>query len=116
VEEERGGPAGPHLDLEVIRVEAGMPTASFCELIGMPERTWRRHQCRARADRATKGPWPRPVRASVSMTSRSRSRVSRSRMTVGVIVVEVRVMEQLWVVGTIASGCRRDTSEVARGP
>ena len=42
-----------------------MPTARFCSLIGMPERTWRRHQSRARADRATEGPWPRPVRARV---------------------------------------------------
>jgi putative transposase len=33
----------------VIRVEAGMPTTKFCALIGVPERTWRRHQARARA-------------------------------------------------------------------
>src|SRR5450759_2262391 len=47
-----------------------MPTARFCFLIGMPERTWRRHQARARADRATKGPWPRPVRARVRDAAR----------------------------------------------
>ena len=47
-----------------------MPTSRFCELIGMPERTWRRHQARARADRATKGPWPRPVRARVRDAAR----------------------------------------------
>ena len=27
MEEERGGPAGPFEDLEVVRTEAGMPTA-----------------------------------------------------------------------------------------
>ena len=34
VEEERGGPAGPFEDLEVIRLEAGMPTSRFCKLTG----------------------------------------------------------------------------------
>jgi putative transposase len=48
----------------VIRVEAGMSTARFCRLIDMPERTWRRWQAKARADRGSKGPWPRPARAS----------------------------------------------------
>ena len=60
MEEVRGGPAGPFEDLEVIRVEAGMPTARFCRLIGVPERTWRRRQ--ARATQRPKGPWPQPVR------------------------------------------------------
>ena len=32
----------------MIRVEAGMPTTRFCSVIGVPERTWRRHQARAR--------------------------------------------------------------------
>lgn len=62
MEEERGGPAGPFEDLEVIRVEAGMPTARFCRLIGVPERTWRRRQARARAAHRPKGPWPQPAR------------------------------------------------------
>jgi hypothetical protein len=44
-----------------IRGEAGMPTARFCRLIGMSERTWRRRQARARAGYAAKGPWPAPV-------------------------------------------------------
>lgn len=39
-----------------------MPTTRFCELIGMPERTWRRWQTKARAEQPPKGPWPRPVR------------------------------------------------------
>src|SRR5450830_1500257 len=47
-----------------------MPTARFWSLIGMPERTWRRHQARARADRATKGPWPRPARTRVRDAAR----------------------------------------------
>src|SRR5665648_365934 len=62
LEEERGGPPGPFEDLEVVRLGAGMPTSRFCALIGMPERTWRRHQARARAARPVKGPWPRPAR------------------------------------------------------
>ena len=41
MEEIRGGPVGPFEDLEVIRVEAGMPTVRFCTLIGVPERTYR---------------------------------------------------------------------------
>lgn len=64
MEEERGGPVGPFEDLEVIRVEAGMPTARFCALIGVPERTWRRWQSKARHAKTPKGPWPTPVRAS----------------------------------------------------
>src|SRR5665648_677101 len=45
-------------DLKVIRLSAGMPTSRFCELIGMPERTWRRHQARTRTGHPVKGPWP----------------------------------------------------------
>jgi putative transposase len=54
----------------VIRVEAGMPTTRFCALIGVPERTWRRHQARARAARPVKGPWPRPARERVRDAAR----------------------------------------------
>ncbi len=54
----------------MIRVEAGMPTTRFCALIGVPERTWRRHQARARADRPVKGPWPRPAREKVRDAAR----------------------------------------------
>jgi len=43
-------------------LEAGKSTAGFCQLIDMPERTWRRRQARARNARPVKGPWPRPVR------------------------------------------------------
>jgi putative transposase len=70
VEEVGGGPAGPFADLEVIRVEAGMPTTRFCALIGVPERSWRRHQSRARTGRPTKGPWPQPVRDRVRAAAR----------------------------------------------
>lgn len=62
MEEERGGPLGPFEDLEVIRTEAGMPTTRFCKLIGMPERTYRRWQAKARNRHPAKGPWPRPAR------------------------------------------------------
>jgi putative transposase len=64
VEEVSGGPVGPFEDLEVIRVDAGMSTTRFCQLIDMPERTWRRWQAKARAERALKGPWPRPARTA----------------------------------------------------
>src|SRR5660398_257898 len=39
-----------------------MSTARFCELIDMPERTWRRWQAKARASHPPKGPWPQPAR------------------------------------------------------
>ena len=42
-----------------------MPTSRFCDLIGMPERTWRRHQARTRTGDPVKGPWPRPARSRV---------------------------------------------------
>ena len=48
MEEIGGGQAGPFEDLEVIRVEAGMSTSRFCDLIDMPERTWRRWQAKAK--------------------------------------------------------------------
>ena len=48
----------------MIRVEAGMSTARFCELIDMPERTWRRWQAKARVGSEPKGPWPKPARAA----------------------------------------------------
>ena len=70
MEEVRRGPAGPFADLEVIRIEAGMPTTGFCSLIGVPERTWRRHQARARRARAARGPWPRPARDRVREAAR----------------------------------------------
>lgn len=54
----------------MIRTEAGMPTTRFCALIGVPERTWRRHQARARAGAVVKGPWPRPARESVKDVAR----------------------------------------------
>ena len=54
----------------MIRIQAGMPTTRFCSLIGVPERTWRRHQARARADRPPRGPWPRPVRERVRDAAR----------------------------------------------
>ena len=66
----RGGPPGPFAGLEVIRIEAGMPTTRFCSLIGVPERSWRRHQARARAGHQLKGPWPRPARDRVREAAR----------------------------------------------
>jgi len=39
-----------------------MPTTRFCELFGIPERTYRRWQARSRTGQPAKGPWPRPAR------------------------------------------------------
>ncbi|WP_245992998.1 integrase core domain-containing protein [Xylanimonas allomyrinae] len=47
-----------------------MPTTRFCSLIGVPERTWRRWQARARTGAPTKGPWPLPARESVAEAAR----------------------------------------------
>lgn len=41
-----------------------MPTPRFARLVGIPERTYRRWQQRARQGRPPKGPWPTPVRAA----------------------------------------------------
>jgi len=46
----------------VIRADAGMSTARFCRLLGLPERTYRRWQQRQRQGRPAKGPWPTPAR------------------------------------------------------
>ena len=45
----------------MIRLEAGMPTSRFTGLIGVPERSYRRWQQRARQGRPVKGPWPAPA-------------------------------------------------------
>lgn len=39
-----------------------MSTSRFCDLLDIPERTWRRWQAKARAGKAVKGPWPAPSR------------------------------------------------------
>ncbi|MET7769292.1 integrase core domain-containing protein, partial [Nocardia sp. NPDC005366] len=54
----------------MIRVEAGMPTTRFCAVVGVPERTWRRKQARARAGVPTIGPWPRPAREKAREAAR----------------------------------------------
>lgn len=62
MEEVRGGQAGPFEDREVIGVESGMSTARFCQMLDIPERSWRRWQAKARAGKPVKGPWPAPAR------------------------------------------------------
>jgi putative transposase len=47
-----------------------MSATRFCQLAGMPERTWRRWQGRARAGERPKGPWPRPARAAALRLAR----------------------------------------------
>ncbi len=44
------------------RSAAGMPTSRFCSLVGIPERSYRRHQARRRRRCPARGPWPRPAR------------------------------------------------------
>lgn len=46
----------------MIRVDAGMPTSRFVELIGVPERSYLRWQAKARTAQLSKGPWPQPAR------------------------------------------------------
>ncbi len=41
-----------------------MPTTRFVARVGIPLRTYRRHQARARAGAPLKGPWPAPVRTA----------------------------------------------------
>jgi putative transposase len=45
----------------VIRRQAGMPVSRFCQLTGIPRRTYHRWQANARRTGRAKGPWPAPV-------------------------------------------------------
>jgi putative transposase len=45
----------------VIRQQAGMPVSRFCQLTGIPRRTYHRWQANARRTGRAKGPWPAPV-------------------------------------------------------
>ncbi|MEX2612757.1 MAG: DDE-type integrase/transposase/recombinase, partial [Gaiellaceae bacterium] len=65
MEAQRGAPAGPFEDLEMIRAESGMPTSRFVQLIGVPERSYRRWQQRQRGGCPARGPWPAPARDRV---------------------------------------------------
>ena len=52
-----------------------MSTSRCCDLLDIPERTWRRWQTRARSGQPVKGPWPAPSRdqhreAVVAMASK----------------------------------------------
>jgi putative transposase len=49
----------------MIRQDAGMPTSRFTALVGIPERTYRRWQRRARQGRPARGPWPTPAQDRV---------------------------------------------------
>ena len=49
----------------MIRTEVGMPTSRFTSMFGIPERTYRRWQQRARRGQPVKGPWPTPVQDRV---------------------------------------------------
>jgi putative transposase len=45
----------------MIRQQARMPTSRFTTLLGIPERSYRRWQARARDGRPPRGPWPTPA-------------------------------------------------------
>ena len=49
----------------MIRLEAGMATSRFTTLLGVPERSYRRWQHRARAGVPVRGPWPTPRQDAV---------------------------------------------------
>lgn len=53
----------------MIRREAGMTTARFTRLIGVPERSYRRWQQRQRLGRPVKGPWPSPSADRIEQTA-----------------------------------------------
>lgn len=55
----------------MIRCDAGMPTTRFCQIIGVPERTWRHRQARQRSGEHARGSWPRPARQSVREAARA---------------------------------------------
>ena len=55
----------------MIRRDAGMPATRFCQIIGVPERTWSRRQARQRSGEQARGPWPRPARQSVHEAART---------------------------------------------
>ena len=61
MEEVRGGPPGPFEDLEVIRQDAAMPVSRFCQLTGIPRRTYHRWHGQCAGTGRAKGPWPAPV-------------------------------------------------------
>jgi putative transposase len=47
----------------MIRRDAGLSVARFCELAGIPESSWHRRRARVRRGaEAAKGPWPAPKR------------------------------------------------------
>ena len=53
----------------MIRLDAAMPTARFCRLVGLSERSYRRWQQRQRQGRPAKGPWPTPAADRVEPTA-----------------------------------------------
>lgn len=45
----------------MIRQDAAMPVSRFCQLTGIPRRSYTRWRAKARQGRVGKGPWPAPV-------------------------------------------------------
>jgi hypothetical protein len=45
----------------MIRTDAELSVSRFCELIGIPRRTYHHWLARHRAGNPTRGPWPAPV-------------------------------------------------------
>jgi hypothetical protein len=56
------------------RVEHTLPVSRFCEIVGLPVRTYYDRRARHHAGRPTRGPWPTPAR---DVQARRRRRVRR---------------------------------------
>jgi hypothetical protein len=54
-------------ELELIRVEHGLPISRFCRIVGLPARTYYDRRARHHAGQQTvRGPWPTPARDRVA--------------------------------------------------
>jgi putative transposase len=51
----------------VIRAQAGLSVARFCQIAEIPLSTWYRHRARHEHGQPVKGPWPRPVSDRVAV-------------------------------------------------
>ena len=80
-ESERGGPLGPFEDLEVIRIEQGMSTSRFCDLLDIPERLAtlaRQNPGTQTGQRSLAGPITRPAPSRCGDDGRQASRLGPS--------------------------------------
>ena len=55
-------------ELEQLRVEAGLSIQRFCQVLGLPVRTFYDRRARHHAGAAVRGPWPTPARDGIRAT------------------------------------------------